>query len=374
MIPSTPPLAAVETAPPDDVNVLVVDDVPQNLVAMRALIARPGIRVLTAKSGAEALELLLLHEVALALLDVQMPDMDGFTLAELMRGAERTSAVPIIFMTAAALEHQPSFRGYEAGAVDFLTKPVDQHVLLSKVAVFVELYEQRRRLRDHVDEMQRVLLFNEAMVAVLTHDLRTPLSAILASAELVRRKATDDTLRGAAERIKESGLRMSRMVAQLLDYSRIRSGSLQLDKTAGDLAELASAAVAELRQAQPQAMIELQVAGDTRGVFDADRLSQVASNLISNAVQHGRAGAPIEVRVDGNAPDELRVRIANAGSLPEEVRQRLFEPFRSSRSGSAGLGLGLYIVAQFVQAHGGAVRAEVVGADTTVFEFSLPRG
>ena len=115
---------------PEPVKILVVDDVEKNLVAMDALLKRDGIELLKAPSGPAALELLLVHEVALALLDVQMPGMDGFELAELMRGTERTRRVPIIFLTALATDERRRFRGYEAGAVDYLLKPVDPQILL----------------------------------------------------------------------------------------------------------------------------------------------------------------------------------------------------------------------------------------------------
>ena len=131
------------TAP---IHILVVDDIAQNLVAAEAVLARPGIVILKASSGAQALELLLTHEVALALIDVQMPQMDGFELAELKRGSERTRSIPLIFLTAASREPSYSFRGYEAGAVDFLYKPIDVKALQSKVAVLVQLYQQKREL------------------------------------------------------------------------------------------------------------------------------------------------------------------------------------------------------------------------------------
>ncbi|MEF7614074.1 hybrid sensor histidine kinase/response regulator [Aquincola sp. MAHUQ-54] len=360
--------------PRDEVNLLVVDDVAQNLIAMQALLARPGLRVLTARSGAEALELLLAHDVALALLDVQMPEMDGFELAELMRGAERTRSVPIIFLTAAPRDGQRSFRGYEAGAVDFLYKPIDPEVLSSKVAVFVELFEQRQALRDSLDQLQRVLALNEAMVAVLTHDLRTPLQAMLAGAELIRRKSADADARHAAEGIRSSGQRMSRMITQLLDFSRIRSGSLQLDKAHADLGVLCAAVLEEVRQARPQTRIELSMQGDLTGSFDADRLMQVIANLVTNAAQHGRADEPISVRLDGTHPAQLVAEVSNAGELPQAVQARLFEPFRERSASSGGLGLGLYIVAQFMQAHGGEVDGRSGGDGRTVFRFTLPRG
>ncbi|MBQ1761677.1 MAG: hybrid sensor histidine kinase/response regulator [Aquincola sp.] len=357
----------------DDVSLLVVDDVQQNLVAMQALLARPGVKVLTARSGPEALELLLTQDIALALLDVQMPDMDGFELAELMRGAERTRGVPIIFLTAAPRDGQRLFRGYEAGAVDFLYKPVDPEVLQSKVAVFVELFQQRRALAQTVGELQRVIALNEAMVAVLTHDLRTPLQAMMAGADLIRRKSGDEGARQAADGIRSSGQRMNRMIAQLLDFSRIRSGSLQIDKAPADLGTLCRQVLDEIRQARPDARIELQTEGDLQARFDPDRLMQVIANLVSNAVQHGSPEEPVSLRLDGTQPEVIGVEVSNTGTLPPAVRERLFEPFRTSSASSGGLGLGLYIVAQFLEAHGGQVQGRSTDEGRTVFSFSLPR-
>lgn len=367
---TTPPLPPLRA----DVNLLVVDDVEQNLIAMQALLARPGVRVLTARSGPEALEVLLTQEVALALLDVQMPGMDGFELAELMRGAERTRAVPIIFLTAAPRDGGRLFRGYEAGAVDFLYKPIDSSVLRSKVAVFVELFQQRQALRDSLSELERVLALNEAMVAVLTHDLRTPLQAMLAGAELIRRKSADDSARHAADGIRSSGQRMSRMITQLLDFSRIRSGTLQLDKAPADLGALAASVLEEVRHAKPGTHIELAAQGDLNALFDADRLMQVIANLVGNAAQHGDPAVPVRVQLDGTDSGELRVEVSNGGVLPEGVKTRLFEPFRAASTSSGGLGLGLYIVAQFLQAHGGHVEGTSTDDRRTVFSFRLPRG
>ncbi|WP_119154734.1 hybrid sensor histidine kinase/response regulator [Caldimonas tepidiphila] len=358
----------------EDVPVLVVDDVEQNLLAMEALLARPGIRVLTARGGVEALELLLRHEVAVALLDVQMPEMDGFTLAELMLGAERTRAVPIIFLTGRTEEPQRTFRAYGAGAVDFLHKPVEPQVLLAKVGVFVELFLQRRQLRERMAELERVIRLNETMAAVLTHDLRTPLSAISLGAEIVRRSAESETVRQAGARIRSSSARMARMIDQLLDFSRIRSGMLHVEPRPGNLLATCEAAVAEIRQARPEARIDLDGQGELDAEFDPDRMMQVFNNLIDNAVQHGAAGVPVGVELDGRAPAQVRVRVRNTGTVPEQARAELFTPFRSRpQKDSAGLGLGLYIVDQFVRAHGGRVECCSGTGGETVFELQLPR-
>src|SRR3954469_14862121 len=138
----------------NSVKCLLVDDLEENLLALEALLRRPDLEILTARSGREALELLLIHDVALAFLDVQMPEMDGFELAELMRGSERTRQVPIIFVTAGAQELSRMFQGYDAGAVDFLFKPIEPRVLRNKVNTFVELHCQRQQLSDQLRALQ----------------------------------------------------------------------------------------------------------------------------------------------------------------------------------------------------------------------------
>ena len=138
----------------ESVKFLLVDDLEENLLALEALLRRDGLKLLKARSGAEALELLLVHDFALALLDVQMPGMNGFELAELMRGTERTRRVPIIFLTAVATDERRRFGGYEAGAVDFIIKPIDPQALRSKAEVFYELYRQRQEVSRQRDELR----------------------------------------------------------------------------------------------------------------------------------------------------------------------------------------------------------------------------
>src|SRR6202034_3149120 len=133
---------------------LLVDDLKENLLSLEALLRRDGLVLLKALSGDEALELLLQHDVSLALSDVQMPGLNGFELAELMRGNERTRRIPIIFVTAGSADRQRRFRGYEAGAVDFIYKPIEPDILRSKADVFYELYRQRQQIAVQRDELK----------------------------------------------------------------------------------------------------------------------------------------------------------------------------------------------------------------------------
>lgn len=365
--PDHPDALAVPTA-----TILIVDDVPQNLLAMEALLQRDSLRILKAGSGAEALELLLVHEVALALLDVQMPEMDGFALAELMRGTQRTRNVPIIFLTATPNDPTRSFQGYESGAVDFLHKPIDPHIIQSKVNVFIELHQNRMLLHSRNEMLERALKLNETMIAVLTHDLRAPLTVIMLCADALRAHVGDGPLVKTVATMEASTLRMGRMIAQLLDFSRIRSDVLQLQLQEGDLASVANGVVNELRQAHPERSIEVTAKGSLRGLFDADRLGQVFSNLLGNALQHGASEAPIELTVDGSDADQLRITVRNAGEIPDDLLPRIFEPFKGANNRSRGLGLGLYIVEQFALAHGGHANARNV-AGQAQFEVCIRR-
>jgi signal transduction histidine kinase len=360
----------------ENINILVVDDIAQNLVAIEALLSRRGVTVLKANSGIEALELLLTNEVALALVDVQMPQMNGFELAELIRGSERTRSVPLIFLTAGSKEGEAHFRGYEAGAVDFLYKPLDTDVLISKVNVFVELHTQKKLLASQLEELRQALTLNDMFTAVLGHDLRNPLSAILHGSELLLRGSDDPKVITNARRIQFSAGRMARMVEQLLDVARIRSKGLVLQWAPADYGEMCRAIIDEIAEPAQRQRVRLTVTGDPHGDVDVDRFSQIISNLLGNALQHGEADAPVSLHVDGGAADRMVVRVANQGVIPAVQLPNLFNAFQASlesRASKNGLGLGLYIVKKFVDAHGGEVVVTSSPEAGTLFEIVMPR-
>ena len=364
----TPLAPKTETAP---VLVLAVDDVADNLDVLEALLEGLNVRMLRASSGTQALELLLEHDVALALIDVQMPEMNGFELAEFMRGTERTRRVPIIFVTASSPEYGRIFRGYEAGAVDFLFKPIDPHLLESKVEVFIELFRQRQQLAAQVEEHRALLKTSELLIGVLGHDLRNPLNVILTAGETLRLAHPDDekTLH-IADRIRSSSLRMTRLITHLLDFAAARLGTLPIKARATDLSAVAGAAIAEFEHSA--ASFTSEVRGDLNGTWDPDRIAQILSNLLGNAVQHGDLSEPITLRVDGGAADSVRIEIENRGEIPEAVRESLFAPFVRSGSTSTGAGLGLFIVDQIAKAHGGGATAATRDG-RTIFTVQLAR-
>jgi two-component system sensor histidine kinase/response regulator len=367
----------MDTSELPPVKCLIVDDLEENLLALSALLARSDVELLTARSGPEALELALVHDVALAFLDVQMPDMDGFELAELLRGSERTRHIPLIFVTAGAREKHRLFKGYETGAVDFIYKPIEPHILKNKADVFFELYRQRQLLAMELTDRTETLHLNEMFSALLAHDLRSPLSAILASAQLLKRRSEEQATQETAARIITSGDRMARMIEDMLDLARARlGGGIIVKREPADFKALVERVIKEHQAAAPNRVIEADHSGDLTGHFDPERIAQVASNLIGNALKHGDREAPIRVRLDGSHSDCVTLIVTNGGTIAPDVLAHLFDPFRGSQRQAGrgdGLGLGLYIVSQLVQAHDGHVEVKTGDADQTSFKVRVPR-
>ena len=369
--------ASMKGPPADVVHCLVVDDIEENLIALTALLRAENVEIHTARSGVEALDLLLRHDMALALLDVQMPEMDGFQLAELMRGSERTRHVPIIFVTAGMRDQVRTFRGYESGAVDFLYKPIDPHMLRGKADIFFQLHRQKQQLARELHERTETLRLNEMFIAVLGHDLRNPLHAMMLSAHGIHRVSSEDPVKQAATRIVSSGNRMSRMIEDLLDLARGRlAGGIPIVREPVDLASVIARVVRESQAAKPGRALEFRQQGHFNGQWDAGRLAQVASNLIANALQYGDPIEPVRVELDGTNEDTLELVVSNAGNIPKDLLPQIFDPFRGrSEPGrrSEGLGLGLYIVKELVEAHEGRVDVSSKPGERTRFSVRLPR-
>ncbi|RLK39542.1 hybrid sensor histidine kinase/response regulator [Cupriavidus plantarum] len=373
------------------IKILAVDDIASNLTALDAVLAKPDVEIVHANSGAQALELLLEHEFGLAILDVHMPEMDGFELAELMRGSKRTSHIPILFLTAAGEDSQRAFRGYASGAVDFLFKPIDARVLAAKVDVFVQLARNKQQMAEQLKTAEQLLKTNEMLMAVLAHDLRTPLSAIIASASFLGRFGGEEKLRPATDRIQRSSERMARMVDQLLHVARLHGGRVHLNPMKEDVHAICTAIVDEYEVAYGKGRIAISSHGNTMAQIDPDLISQVMTNLIGNALHHGDAQTPISVKVNGEDAARVSITVRNGGAIDPAVLPHIFEAFRSgassgSQSGalggvagvangggmSQGLGLGLYITRELVTLHGGTVDAHS-GEGETVFLVTLPR-
>ena len=381
-----PHLPGLHSAPaaPAPVYFLLVDDLKENLLSLEVLLRREGLVLLKAMSGEEALELLLKHDVALALLDVQMPEMDGFELAETMRGHERTRRIPIIFLTAGSTDRQRRFRGYEAGAVDFLEKPLEADVLRSKADVFFELYRQRQQIALQRDDLQARAEENgrllketrqqaaalretdrrkDEFLAILAHELRNPLAPISNSVSILASdklpvKVRDEALQMMERQVKQ----MVRLVDDLMDVSRITRGRIELKADTVDLAEVLRCAVEiskphidqfghKLTLSLPESPVTLQA--------DFTRLAQIFSNLLNNAAKYSPQGGEISLEVDLHRDSaDIRVKDRGIGIRPDML-EHIFDMFAqvddSLDRSQGGLGVGLTLVKTLVEMHSGTV-------------------
>jgi signal transduction histidine kinase len=232
--------------------------------------------------------------------------------------------------------------------------------------------------REHLAERARVAEFQERFVGILGHDLRNPLSALMMSLTHLERSAPEPQRKGIA-RMQASATRMERMVDQLLDLTRSRlAGGIPICPTSADLGVVVDRVVDELRAQCGSRRIEVERGADLEGTWDPDRLEQVASNLVGNAVGHGDPGEPVSVKIRGDG-EHVVMTVHNAGSpIPDELRAVLFDPFRRGArvprsEHTAGLGLGLYISREIVAAHGGTIDVTSDERHGTTFTVTLPR-
>lgn len=233
-------------------------------------------------------------------------------------------------------------------------------------------------LRAQNEELARTVRFSEMFVGILGHDLRNPLSAVTTAASLLLRRADSEAVAKPAARILSSGQRMGRMISQLLDFTRIRLGKgLPLARDWIDLAELCRTVVEEAQLADAISRIEVETAGELAGWWDGDRLSQLLSNLLGNALAHGSREGRVIIRLDGRRSAEVGLQVHNQGVIPEDVLPVLFDPGRATastgRGTTSGLGLGLYISHEIVSAHAGSIQVASTPEEGTCFTVTLPR-
>jgi signal transduction histidine kinase len=228
-----------------------------------------------------------------------------------------------------------------------------------------------------IDDVSAATRLSEMFAGIVGHDLRNPLNAILTCAHFVIQSSNDELTRSTVQRIISSGHRMQRMIDQLLDLTRIRSGGgIQLQFTRGDLAATLQQGIQEVSAAHPDCEIRLEVRGDTVGLWDIDRLAQLVSNLLGNAAQHGDREECVSVILDGTDADEVIMLVRNKGVIPAEYLPVLFNPFRilhQKRHKSVGLGLGLFVSRQIALGHGGGIDVTSTAESGTTFRVRLPR-
>jgi signal transduction histidine kinase len=408
------------------VSILLVDDQPARLLTYEAVLRDLGYNLVLAQSGSEALHWLMREEFALLLLDVSMPQMDGFETARLIHEHPRFEKTPIIFVTGVHVTELDHLRGYEAGAVDYVSIPVVPEILRSKVGVLVELYLKRRELRElnaslgaanarlaeanltlqaeKTRELERLNATlqqanadlerantrlqrevaeraraeqalkdadrrKDEFLATLAHELRNPLAPIRYALAAGKRGGTPAQHKHATEVIERQVAHMSRLLDDLMDVSRITRGVLELKKGTTELTMVVGAAIETARPALDAKRHSLSVdlpAQPVRLEADPVRLAQVLSNLLINAAKYTEPDGLVELRA-AREGEQVVISVRDDGiGIPAEMKPRLFTMFSQGPAPlgrtEGGLGVGLSLVRGLVTLHGGTVEARSDGA------------
>jgi signal transduction histidine kinase len=376
---------------PDIINILLVDDEPRNLDALEAILDEPGYRLLRAGDA----------DKALRLLDIKMPGVSGFELAQLIKGTKKFRQIPIVFLTAYLVDDQDVITGYGAGAVDYLTKPVNPQILRHKVGVFADLFRKTRalaELNEHLEArvQERTAKLEESetalreanrqkdrFLATLAHELRNPLAPLRTGLDLLLRRPEQPP--GVARTLATMNRQldhMVRLIDDLLDVSRISCGTLEMRK---EHAELSSVIERAIETAQPALTRRKQLAtvdadGPAWALVDPTRIAQIVGNLLNNASKHSPLGAPVrvELRCDG---DTAIIRVIDEGvGIPSDQLTRVFDMFTKIEravpgSTNDGLGIGLALSRQLAELHGGTLTAASEGEGKGAsFSLSIPVG
>jgi len=383
------------------INVLLVDDYPENLVALEATLKSLGQNLVKAYSGKQALRCLLEQDFAVILLDVQMPEMDGFETASLIRQRERSRHTPIIFLTAISDSDDLKSKGYALGAVDYLLKPIDPIILTSKVAVFVELFKKNLEVQRQAAQLvaknmeiyqaqaarqqaEAANLMKDEFLAIVSHELRSPLNSILGWSQLMQMRKFDEAkLCQALQVIERNAKSQAQLIDDILDMSRLMRGKVQLSIQPVNVIATIELLIESVRPQIEEKSLQLHAQLDPAAQIiaaDPTRLRQIIWNLLSNAIKFTPQGGRIEIRLSvvmGENCAQIQVIDTGIGIRPEFL-PHIFDRFRQADSSITrafgGLGLGLAIVRQLAILHGGTIKAESEGEGKgTTFTVQLPQ-
>jgi len=378
----------------DKANILLVDDQPGKLLSYEAMLGGLGERLISARSAREALNHLLNIDVAVVLIDVCMPELDGFELAAMMREHPRFQQTPIIFVSGVHLSDLDRLKGYACGAVDYVPVPVVPEIFRAKVSVFVDLFRKTRELerlnheleqrvaertaewqaaaahlRDREEALREADRSKDEFLAMLAHEIRNPLAPIRTAVQLLKVETLSEAQRVKAREVIERQVEhLVRLIDDLLDVARITRGAITLQRERTDLADVVARAIETSRPLIDARRHDLVLELPAQAVAvdgDAVRLSQVVANLLNNAAKYTESGGRILVRVERDGHEAvIRVR-DNGMGIPAPLLHKVFDLFtqadRTLDRQFGGLGIGLALVRRLVDLHGGSVGAHSAG-------------
>jgi two-component system sensor histidine kinase/response regulator len=365
--------------------ILIVDDTPENLISLKKVLEKHNFEVDTASSGEEALKKVLRNEYVLIILDVQMPGMDGFEVAEAISGYSKAKETAIIFLSAVNTEVKFITKGYSSGGLDYITKPVDMGILLLKVQTFYRIYEQSRKLieiqkalLDEIEFRKQAEYKKDEFISIASHELKTPLTSVKGYIQLLGRSIDKGDMETVKKHLQKAQVQLEKLndlIADLLDISKIESGKLKFNKQFFVIDDLMQNVIDVMHQSNPEFTIT-RIGSVTTPVFgDEMRIEQVIINFLTNAIKYAPGTSEVKIYLKLEQ-DRLYVGVRDYGiGIAPDQQKNVFEKFYRVEETALhfqGLGIGLYISAEIIRRHGGEVGVVSTLGEGSEFYFTIP--
>ena len=365
--------------------ILIVDDTPENLTSLKKVLEKHDFEVDTASSGEEALKKVLKNSYVLIILDVQMPGMDGFEVAEAISGYSRAKETAIIFLSAANTELKFIAKGYSSGGLDYITKPVDINILLLKVKTFYRIYEQNRKLIEIQQTLLEEIEFRkdaerkkDEFISIASHELKTPLTSVKGYIQLLERSINKGDIETVKNHLTKAQLQLEKLnclIADLLDISKIESGKMKFNKQNFSFDIMVDNVIEVMQQSNPEFKIYRKGQAGREIYSDEMRIEQVIVNFLTNAIKYSPGTEEIFLTINVK-DDQLYVAVKDKGiGMLSDQLKYVFDKFYRVEETSQrfqGLGIGLYISSEIIKRHGGEVGVESTLGEGSEFYFTLP--